>query len=528
MAEKRANVMELEKRLRDKENSTPFLPRWQEELPFKEAVRAFVWDMFESPEESRLARNVNVWVMSLVIASAVISVVETVPPWYWDHKSLWEALETFFVLNFTLEFACRLSCTPDYHAFVQTLMNWIDLIAILPYWIDIFVMLVSGEKGLPNISFIRILRLGRCFRLVKLGRYSPGLVLVQSAIVNSMDALQLFMFLLVLVTVICSSAMYFMERGEYTPPANGTCAGTYYRSYLNGYRESFMPELFDPDCWTKENASSLRHLCEKKPSPFQSIPHTFWWSIVTLTTVGYGEQVPITYTGQFMGAVTVISGTIVLALPLSIISTSFIEARDKQNAEAHAERELIEAMEKKLAVTPLTDEAHKTEHFIDNIQGCMSALQSSKTGLADIMAQATDALEIIRNMRSSTVQFSPDAPMSVLFSDDSKMADNSASILGRNNNGARVQPAPEEEKKGVHPDWFLPKMKGSTMTGKEYLVEKRTMVQLCTLLLATLRQSVKALQHVDGTSTEHWNDATSVVPVQQNNAGRIEPFDLNE
>lgn len=58
-------------------------------------------------------------------------------------------------------------------------------------------------------------------------------------------------------------------------------------------------------------------------SPFESIPASFWWSVVTYTTVGYGDLVPLSVVGQFMGSLTMIIGVFVLAMPISVVSTNF-------------------------------------------------------------------------------------------------------------------------------------------------------------------------------------------------------------
>ena len=67
---------------------------------------------------------------------------------------------------------------------------------------------------------------------------------------------------------------------------------------------------------------------EQFPSPFQSIPQSFWWCIVTLTTVGYGDMYPYSVEGKIVGVLTMLVGLIMLALPLSIIGTNFIEERN--------------------------------------------------------------------------------------------------------------------------------------------------------------------------------------------------------
>ena len=128
------------------------------------------------------------------------------------------------------------------------------LVAVAPFYIDI----MSSGSG----ESLRILRLARSFRLLKLSRYSTGFTVVKNALVASSDALQLFVMVLLLVLIVFSSAIYYMERGDWDESTQ-----YYYRTPQVNYWPGNLP----PE--------------GKDPSPFQSIPHSFWWCMVTLTTV---------------------------------------------------------------------------------------------------------------------------------------------------------------------------------------------------------------------------------------------------
>merc|ERR1719231_783518 len=94
-------------------------------------------------------------------------------------------------------------------------MNYIDLVAIIPFYMDIIAKHVSSGSDPPNFGFLRILRLSRAARLIKLSKYSQGIRLVTNAMANSIDALQLFALLLTLVLVVFSSGIYYTERGTW-------------------------------------------------------------------------------------------------------------------------------------------------------------------------------------------------------------------------------------------------------------------------------------------------------------------------
>jgi len=269
-------------------------------------VRAWVWDAFENPEGSITSSVLNFYIMLLICLSGLIAVIETVPSLR-GHKDVWFNIECFFVANFSVELLCRACSCPKMWEFSTSVMNYVDLVSILPFYLDLFVLLLADD-GSINFEDFRILRLGRAFRLLKLSRYSSGMRLVTGAMEASWDALQLFFVILVLVLVVFSSAIYYMERGKWDDVK---------RQY---FRENEMPYLSGPPEGTD-------------PSPFQSIPQSFWWCMVTLTTVGYGDVYPVTYIGQVVATITMLVGLIMLALPLSIIGTNFIEERNKMKDE---------------------------------------------------------------------------------------------------------------------------------------------------------------------------------------------------
>lgn len=181
-------------------------------------------------------------------------------------------------------------------------MNWIDLISIVPFYLE----LILGGLGI-NLQVLRVLRTGRALRMVKLGRYSSGIRLIQNSLAASYDALQLFAFIFMMLVVVLSSALYYTERGEYNE-----ATGLYMRE------DSITEQI--------------------TVSPFQSIPMCFWWCIVTLVTVGYGDVYPVTPGGYTVGIVTQMLGVVMLALPLSIIGSNFHEEREKMNEDIALEQ----------------------------------------------------------------------------------------------------------------------------------------------------------------------------------------------
>ena len=89
-------------------------------------------------------------------------------------------------------------------------MNWIDVVSIMPFYLEILL----GGLGI-NLQVLRVLRTGRALRMVKLGRYSSGIRLIQNSLSASYDALQLFAFIFMMLVVVLSSGLYYTERGDY-------------------------------------------------------------------------------------------------------------------------------------------------------------------------------------------------------------------------------------------------------------------------------------------------------------------------
>lgn len=215
-----------------------------------------------------------------------------------------------------------------YH-FVTNPMNLIDLAAIVPFYFSeystwaqnrIYYQDWCAGVGGGGLGFLRVLRLMRVFRVFKMGKYSQGMQLFSKVMLHSLPALKLLCFFTLLGMVLFGSLIYFFERGTWL-----TMPGNHYGAY---YRQ----DLF---------AKGL------EMSPFTSIPSCFWWVIVTQTTVGYGDSYPTTEGGKLIGSVCMISGVLVLALPITIIGANFANEYAKVQAEEARERHQLAAAQAK-------------------------------------------------------------------------------------------------------------------------------------------------------------------------------------
>ena len=166
-----------------------------------------------------------------------------------------------------------MSC-PNKCNFLKSSVNVIDYIATISFYTDLFLQqYVSHIKNADIFEFFSIIRI---LRLFKLTRHSSGLKILLQTFRASAKELMLLVFFLVLGIVIFASLVYYAERIQVNPT-----------------------------------------------NDFSSIPLGLWWALVTMTTVGYGDMVPKTYLGMFVGAMCAMAGVLVVALPVPVIVSNF-------------------------------------------------------------------------------------------------------------------------------------------------------------------------------------------------------------
>ncbi|XP_034782137.1 potassium voltage-gated channel subfamily A member 5-like [Acipenser ruthenus] len=271
----------------------------EEERPMpKNDFQKQVWLIFEYPESSNPARGIAIVSVLVIVISIITFCLETLPE-FRDERELplsvsganstqalppsstsdpFFIVETTCVIWFTFELTVRFFACPSKSAFSKNMMNIIDIMAIIPYFITLGTELAeqqgnNGQQAL-SLSILRVIRLVRVFRIFKLSRHSKGLQILGQTLKASMRELGLLIFFLFIGVILFSSAVYFAEADE--------------------------PE-----------------------SHFSSIPDAFWWAVVTMTTVGYGDMRPITVGGKIVGSLCAIAGVLTIALPVPVIVSNF-------------------------------------------------------------------------------------------------------------------------------------------------------------------------------------------------------------
>lgn len=252
-------------------------------LPANKTMRK-IWMLFEYPETSRSGFVIAVISVAMTLVSIVLFCVETLPMFSMTHCFEGAApnfLDPFFVIEtictlwFTFEAVVRFASCPSKVHFWRDFKNIVDVTAIVPYYITFFnvisTMSCSSAKSSASLAFLRVIRLVRIFKLTK---HSVGLQVLILTFKASIEGLSLFLVALIVCLLVFSSAIYYAE-------------------------------------------------IDVKDSQIQSIPDAFWWAIITMTTVGYGDKVPVGSLGKLIGTACAITGVLTLAIPVPIITGHF-------------------------------------------------------------------------------------------------------------------------------------------------------------------------------------------------------------
>ncbi len=248
--------------------------------PQRISLRRRVYLVLEGGSVGGLAgRLVEIALVALIVCNVSAYVLESVPEIRHARLFPFFAFEWFSVAIFTVEYAARLWVMPEdpslaergaWRARLEGAMRpmmVIDFFAFAPAYVDLFVPFID----------LRVLRLIRLLRLLKIARYSPALSTLGQVIVEERRALFGTLLLLLCTMTFAAAAMHAAEG-------------------------------------------------QVQPKLFGTIPNAMWWAISTLTTVGYGDAVPVTALGRIIAGITMIIGLGLFALPVGIVATGFVES----------------------------------------------------------------------------------------------------------------------------------------------------------------------------------------------------------
>jgi voltage-gated potassium channel len=223
-------------------------------------------------------------IMILILLNVIAIIIESI------HEisiSFGHSLKIFEIASvgiFSLEYLMRLYVSDLTHPtnnriksalkFIFSAYGLVDLLAVIPFYLPFLIKI--------DLRFLRLLRLIRFLRILKINRYNSSINLIWTVIKEKKNELLITGFITLLILLIASILMYFIEGPE-------------------------------------------------QPEQFPNILASFWWAIATLTTVGYGDVYPITGFGKFVSGIIAILGIGIVALPTGLVSAGFMNKLDKKN-----------------------------------------------------------------------------------------------------------------------------------------------------------------------------------------------------
>jgi len=313
------------------------------------SCRPSLGDLLERPRSSPLAMVVHCCILGLILGSTTLTIVETIPEMR-GRRPEFTQFDHLVTAVFTVEFILRTFCSDSVAAFCCNGYNVIDFFAIAPGYVELVLLVLAPgprlgvHKAAGSLRALRFLRLVRLVRVLRIFRFMtwPAVqqLKVMLKIMSSVMESGIFVIIILMCTstVIAASLIYLFESVQCLE-VSGEC-----------------------------NAQSH----------FNSIPSAFWWSVVTLTTVGYGDMVPSSTMGKVVGGLTAICGALLLALGAALVSVHVRDSWLKEKSKASFREHTAE-----LSVqTAQAAELEKLELLVSRFQASLDALVTRVTSAA--------------------------------------------------------------------------------------------------------------------------------------------------
>jgi voltage-gated potassium channel len=260
----------------------------------KQRIGDIIWG-----RDARFGHGFDYVMIAVIFFSVTLMAAETLPDFPETWKTPAQIVNWVVIVIFTIEYVLRYWTSEKKLRYVFSFWGLIDLAAILPFWTS----LLFGLPAAETLLSLRILR------VAKLLRFVANMEVLQRAFELVWREMLIFLFLAIIMIFCTAFGIYTFEH-------------------------------------------------DAQPEAFPSIPHSFWFAVTTLTTVGYGDIYPVTAGGKFFTFVILMIGLGIVALPVGLISSAFTQAREEEKrqkaeiamAKKDARRSMKEAQE--LAVDP--------------------------------------------------------------------------------------------------------------------------------------------------------------------------------
>ncbi len=246
---------------------------------FKHAV----YSLLNYKSNSIYSKIVNALIIFMITINAVILVLQSIQEIQNDYGYYFKVFNYYSVAFFTIEYILRtwsITCDPKYKhpilgriKYAFTIVQIIDLLAILPFYLAI--------SHIIDFRVLRILRIFKLLRIFRITRYVSALAVIVLVLKRKSAELVISLVLLCFLLLISSTAMFYIENSA-------------------------------------------------QPNQFSSIPDAMWWSVITLSTVGYGDVYPITTLGKIVGGIIAVIGIGFFAMPTGILASGFSEVLEEK------------------------------------------------------------------------------------------------------------------------------------------------------------------------------------------------------
>jgi len=297
-------------------------------------------------QETKLSKCYSVFITIIILIAITSSCLETLKAY--KNFMIWNIIEFACCLIFIIEYMTKIIVITNKYKYMRTFCHFIDLVSIIP----IFFAFQKKNDTSNIISFFKVLKLIRIIKVLSINKlFNIYCKLIIKTMLKSVHGLKLMIVFIVIVMIFASSLLYEIEKGIRN---DGT-------------------------------------------EPYTSIPATFYWSIVTMTTVGYGDIYPITDLGRFFASLTMIMGILIIALPITIISSNF-----SQTWNEFENRGLIKVKNNNLKIPEKFSSDNIKLLIINyciNITNLNQLTEIEKTLIQLLQKQITDNIDLISKIK---------------------------------------------------------------------------------------------------------------------------------